>query len=143
MKYVNYDLVKNYIEEKQPVVTNGEFGYNRIEKFYFYQRSMVPPTADSFAFKFYDFDVVSYRLPYFGDLQETNEIDILEYIKYVMEHIEHKLLEEYKKDLQQYWSNQKHNVRPRSRHRAEKVKSLFEKENSQNMESRDEDILSK
>lgn len=129
MKYVNYDLVKNYIEEKQPVVTNGEFGYNRIEKFYFYQRSMVPPTADSFAFKFYDFDVVSYRLPYFGDLQETNEIDIIEYIKYVMEHIEPELLENYKKDLNQYWSNQKLNAR--SLHRLEKIKILFEKENSQ------------
>ena len=129
MKYVNYDLVKNYIEEKQPVVTNGEFGYNRIDKFYYYQRSMVPPTADSFAFKFYDFDVVSYRLPYFGDLQETNEIDIIEYIKYVMEHIEPKLLESYKKDLNQYWSNQKLNAR--SLHRLEKIKILLEKENLQ------------
>ena len=129
MKYVNYDLVKNYIEEKQPVVTNGEFGYNRIEKFYFYQRSMVPPTADSFAFKFYDFDVVSYRLQYFGDLQETNEIDIIEYIKYIMEHIEPELLESYKKDLNQYWSNQKLNAR--SLHRLEKIKILLEKENLQ------------
>lgn len=129
MKYVDGFIVRNFIEEKQPCVTNGEFGYNRIDKFYYYHRSMVPPTADSFAFKFYDFDVVSYRLPYFGDLQETNEIDIIEYIKYVMEHIEPKLLEGYKKDLSQYWSNQKLNAR--SKHRLEKIKILLEKENLQ------------
>ena len=88
---------------------------------------MVPPTGYGFAYKFYDFDVVSYRLPYFGNLQVTNEIDI----KYVMEYIEPELLERYKKDLEQYWANQKHNVEPRSRQRAEKIRSLFEKENSQ------------
>lgn len=129
MKYVNWLLVKNYIEENPPV-TNGEFGYNRIEDFYYYQRSMVPPTGDGFAYKFNDFDVTSYRMPYFGDLQETNEIDILEYIKYVMEHIEPKLVERYKNDLKQYWADPNHNARPRSRQRAEKIKSLFEKENS-------------
>ena len=135
MKYVNYDLIKNYIEENPPVtngglpITNGEFGYNRIEKFYYYQNSTVLPSGDGYAYKFNDFDVASYRMPYFGDLQETNEIDIIEYIKYVMEHIEPELLESYKKDLNQYWSNQKLNAR--SLHRLEKIKILFEKENSQ------------
>ena len=131
MKYVDYDLVKNYIEEKQPCVTNGEFGYNRIYDFYYYQRSMVPPSCDGFAYKFYDFDVFSYRLPYFGDLQETNEIDILEYINYVMEHIDPKLLERYKKDLEQYWSNQELKSNARSLHRLEKIKILLEKESLQ------------
>ena len=131
MKYVNWRLVKKYIEENLHITERDLFGYNSIYDFYFYQSSMVLPSGDKYTYKFNDFDVTSYSLPYFGDLQEINEIDILEYIKYVMENIDPKLLEEYKKDLEQYWSNQKHNVEPRSRHRAEKIKSLFERENSQ------------
>ena len=149
MKYVNWDLVKSYIEENPPVtngglpITNGEFGYSRIEKFYYYRNLAVLSSGDGYGYKFNDFDVVSYRMPYLGELQETNDIDILEYINYVMEHIKPELLENYKKDLEQYWANQQHNARPRSRHRAEKIRSLFGKCDSQNIEPSKEDILNK
>ena len=99
MKYVNWRLVKKYIEENLHVNERDIFGYDSIYDFYYYQRSIVLPSGYKYTYQFNDFDVISYSLPYFGDLQEPNEFDIIEYIKYVMEHIEPKLLEEYKKDL--------------------------------------------
>ena len=131
MKYVDSFMVKKFAEGTRPLA-NGEFGYNRIEKFFYYQQSMVLPTGDGFAYKFTDFDVVSYWLPYFGDLQETNEIDVVKYVEYIMEHIKPALREQYKKDLKQYWANPVHNRGPRNRNRAEKINAFLEKESESN-----------
>ncbi len=107
IKYIDEYIILEFMEKQELDECGAEYGQSEDNNFCYYYIKPCPPPMDTIIYRFYDFDINSYVIRWWGSQCPLHNIDITEYINFIKSKLSPSKRKQYVEECKKYWNAKK------------------------------------